>query len=144
MKAKRQILIVGTYGIDVFYGITDEMEMSGCVVIMASTAKSTLEHIQNRSFDAIIINLEPDGKGGVAEFELLQAISKSKLQQDAVCLGVSTQYPQTLPYAKPDKHMQILTGWLTLPIDTKELMSHINELLESKHHLTIKESLSQN
>ena len=116
MKHKNLILIVGTYGIDVFNGITDETEMNGCIVIMASTEKSTLEHIQNRSFDAIIINLEPDGRGGVAEYELLQAISNSENQQDAVCLGVSAQYPQTLPSDKPDKHLQILTGWLTLPI----------------------------
>jgi len=138
MKPKKLILIVGTYGIDVFHGITDETEMNGCIVIMASTVKSTLEQIQNRSFDAIIINLEPDGRGGVAEFELLEAIASSKLQENSVCLGVSTHYPKTLPSEKSDKHLQILTGWLTLPIVAEELMNHIVELIESPHHKTIK------
>ncbi|MFT5718240.1 MAG: hypothetical protein ACJAWS_001294 [Oleiphilaceae bacterium] len=142
MKRKNLILIVGTYGIDIFHGITDETEMNGCIVIMASTVKSTLEQIQNRSFDSIIINLEPDGHGGVAEFELLQAIAKSKQQEEAVCLGVSTHYPQTLPSEKSDKHLRILTGWLTLPIIPKELMSHIVELIESPQHKTIKELLA--
>jgi hypothetical protein len=142
MKRKNLILMVGTYGIDVFHGITDETEMNGCIVIMASSVKSTLEHIQNRSFDAIIINLEPDGRGGVAEYELLQAISTSKQQEGAVCLGVSTHYPQSLPSDRPDKHLQILTGWLTLPIIAEELMNHIVELIESPHHKTIKELLA--
>ena len=142
MKRKNLVLIVGTYGIDVFNGITDQTEMNGCIVIMASNAKSTLEHIQNRSFDAIIINLEPDGRGGVAEFELLQAIANSKLQQDAVCLGVSTHYPKTLPADKSDKHLKILTGWLTLPIVPEDLMSHIVEVIESPHHKTIKALLT--
>jgi hypothetical protein len=139
MKRKNLILIVGTYGIDVFHGITDQTEMNGCIVIMASTVKSTLEQIQNRSFDAIIINLEPDGRGGVAEFELLQAISNSKQQEGAVCLGVSSHYPQTLPSDKPDRHLQILTGWLTLPILAEELMTHIVKLIKSPQHKTIKE-----
>lgn len=143
MKRKNLILVVGTYGIDVFHGITDEYEMNGCIVIMASTAKATLEQIQNRSFDAIIINLEPDGRGGVAEYELLQAIGKSKQQEEAICLGVSAHYPQTLPSDKPDKHLKILTGWLTLPIQADELMTHIVELIESPHHKTIKALLDQ-
>ena len=142
MKHKNLILMVGTYGIDVFNGITDQTEMNDCIVIMASTEKSTLEHIQNRSFDAIIINLEPDGRGGVAELELLQAISNSKHQQDAVCLGVSAQYPKTLPSEKTDKHLQILAGWLTLPIVPADLMSHIVEFIESLNPKTIKELLA--
>ena len=141
MNHKKQILIVGTYGIDVFHGITDEMEMNDCIVIMASTPKSTLEQIKNRSFDAIIINLEPDGRGGVAEMDLLLAIGESRLQETAVCLGVSAQYPQSLPSMKSDKHFKILAGWLTLPIEPKDLMGHINEFIESEHRLTIKEQL---
>jgi len=141
MKHKNLILMVETYGIDVFNGITDQTEMNDCIVIMAATEKSTLEHIQNRSFDAIIINLEPDGRGGVAELELLQAISNSKHQQDAVCLGVSLHYPKTLPSEKTDKHLQILAGWLTLPIVPEDLMSHIVEFIESPNHKTIKELL---
>jgi hypothetical protein len=135
----REVLIVGTYGIDIFYGIIDEMEKQDCIVFTTSTVKITLEYIQNRSFDAIIINLEPDGKGGVAELELLSSIAQSPLQQNAVCLGVSAHYPHTLPSSKSDKHLQILAGWLTLPVKPATLSDHIIELIESPHKLTIAE-----
>ena len=56
MKPSKEILIIGTYGIDVFYGIIDEMEKHDCLTLTTTNAKITLEYIQNRRFDAIIIN----------------------------------------------------------------------------------------
>jgi len=133
----REILVIGTYGIDIFYGIIDQMEKYDCIVFTTTEAKITLEYLQNRAFDAIIINLEPDGKGGVAELELLDAISRSPLQQNAVCLGVSAHYPHTLPHEKAEKHLDILAGWLTLPVQAEILAEHIIELIESPHKLTV-------
>jgi len=138
MEHNKQILIVGTYGIDVFHGMHD---IDGCTVKTAYTPKSTLEYIKNCSFDVIIINLEPDGKGEVAEAYLIQAIAESHRQENAVCLGVSTQYPHALPAGKRAKHLGILAGWLTLPIDSIDLMSHIVELVESPHPLKVKDKL---
>lgn len=141
MTGKREVLIIGTYGIDIFYGIIDEMEKYDCVAFTTNNATIAGEYIQNRQFDAIIINLEPDGKGGVSELDLLETITQSPLQQDAICLGVSAHYPHSLPPEKSEKHLNSLAGWLTLPIKPKALADHIVELIESDHPLRIKDQL---
>lgn len=139
MTTRREILIIGTYGIDIFYGIIDEMEKHEYLTFTTTSSKIALEYLQNRSFDAIIMNLEPDGKGGVAEIDLLSSIANSRLQQNAVCLGVSVHYPLTLPTDKLSKHLNILAGWLTLPVKPDVLANHIVELIESPHALSIKD-----
>jgi len=139
MARTREVLIVATYGIDAFYGVISEMERHECIAFAASTPQITREYIQNRQFDAIIINLEPDGKGGVAEIDLLDAIASSPLQKNAICLGVSAEYPHSLPDSESEKNLKFLAGWLTLPIKPKALADHIIELIESTHKLTIKE-----
>lgn len=141
MTTKREVLIIGTYGIDIFYGIIDEMEKHDCIPFTTTSTKIALEYLQNRRFDAIIMNLEPDGKGGVAELDLLSSIAKAPLQQDAVCLGVSAHYPHSLPTGKAEKHLNILAGWLTLPVKPDVLADHIVELIESSHPLSIKDQL---
>ena len=140
---EREILVIGTYGIDVFYGIVDEMERHGYVAFTTASEQIAKEYLQNRAFDAIIINLEPDGKGGVAEIDLLNAIVSYPLQANAVCLGVSAHYPHSLPSSKSDKHLKLLAGWLTLPIQVKVLAEHIINLLDSDHKLTIEERVSE-
>lgn len=141
MTAKREVLIIGTYGIDIFYGIIEEMEKHNCIPFTTTSSNIALEYIQNRSFDAIIMNLEPDGKGGVAELDLLKSIAQAPLQQKAVCLGVSAHYPHSLPTDKSAKHLNILAGWLTLPVKPSVLADHIVELIESSHPLSIKDQL---
>jgi hypothetical protein len=143
MTTKREILIIGTYGIDIFYGIIDAMEKYDCLTFTTTSSKIALEYLQNRSFDAIIINLEPDGKGGVAEIELLESIAKSRLQQNAVCLGVSSHYPHSLPTDTSSKYLNILAGWLTLPVKPTVLANHIVELIESPHALSIKDKIAE-
>lgn len=140
---KREVLIIGTYGIDIFYGIIEQMEKHSCVTFTTTSSKIALEYIQNRRFDAIIINLEPDGKGGIAEIDLLSSIAKSPLQQNAVCLGVSAHYPNSLPSDKATKHLNMLAGWLTLPVKPDVLANHIVELIESPHPLSIKDRLEK-
>ena len=140
---KREVLIIGTYGIDVFYGIIDQMEKHNCLAFTTTSTKIALEYLQNRRFDAIIMNLEPDGKGGIAELDLLSSIAESPLQQNAVCLGVSAHYPLSLPPEKVAKHLKILAGWLTLPVKPKVLADHIVELIESPHFLSIKDKLKE-
>ncbi len=139
MANTKEILIIGTYGIDIFYGIVDALEKRDCTAFTTNNQKIALEYLQNRAFDAIIINLEPDGKGGVAEFDLLRTISQSPLQQNAICLGVSAQYPHALPEDHSDKHLKILAGWLTLPVKPESLAKHIIDLFESPHPLSIKD-----
>jgi hypothetical protein len=143
MKPSKEILIIGTYGIDVFYGIIDEMEKHDCLTFTTTNSKIALEYIQNLPFDAIIINLEPDGKGAVADINLLNIIATSSLQKDAVCLGVSAHYPNSLPSDKSAKHLKILAGWLTLPIKPSVLANHIINLIESPHPLSIKDKLAE-
>ena len=111
MATKREVLIIGTYGIDIFYGIIDEMEKHDCITFTTTSPKIALEYLQNRRFDAIIINLEPDGKGGIAELDLLKSIGQNPLQQNTVCLGVSAHYPHSLPTEKYEKHLNILAGF---------------------------------
>ncbi|KZY29316.1 MULTISPECIES: hypothetical protein [unclassified Oleiphilus] len=140
-KAK-EILIIGTYGIDIFHGMVDEMEQRGYLVFTTTSAQIAQEYLQNRKFDAIIINLEPDGKGSVAESGLLNKFIESPLQANAICLGVSAHYPHSLPSDKNEKHLQILAGWLTLPVKANVLADHIVELIDSPHKFTIKEKLT--
>lgn len=140
-ESEKEVLVIGTYGIDVFYGIVDELENHHCRTYTTDAEKIVKEYLQNRAFDAIIINLEPDGKGGVAEIDLLNAIAQYPLQRNAICLGLSAHYPHSLPSTKSDKHLKILAGWLTLPIQAKVLANHILNLLESDHKLKVGELL---
>jgi hypothetical protein len=143
MTVKREILIIGTYGIDIFHGVIEQMEKHDCLTFTTTSTKIALEYIQNRHFDAIIINLEPDGKGGIAELDLLNSIAQAPLQKNAVCLGVSTHYPHSLPTEKAAKHLNVLAGWLTLPVKPSVLADHIVELIESPHTLSIKDKLAE-
>lgn len=141
MDRNREILIIGTYGIDVFYGIIGALEKRDCIAFTTTNQKIALEYLQNRAFDAIIINLEPDGKGGVSEIDLLNSIGKSPLQKKAICLGVSAHYPNSLPAGKAEKHLQILAGWLTLPVKPEVLADHILDLFDAKQSLSIEAKL---
>jgi hypothetical protein len=143
MTVKREILIIGTYGIDIFHGVIEQMEKHDCLTFTTTSTKIALEYLQNRHFDAIIINLEPDGKGGIAELDLLNSIAQAPLQKNAVCLGVSTHYPHSLPTEKAAKHLNVLAGWLTLPVKPSVLADHIVELIESPHTLSIKDKLAE-
>jgi len=140
----KEVLVIGTYGIDIFHGIIEEMEKHDCIVFTTNSNQIAREYLQNRQFNAIIVNLEPDGKGRVAEIDLLTSIAESPLQQDSICLGVSAHYPHTLPTSKADKHLKILAGWLTLPVKPLVLADHIVELVESSHKLTVKELCNKN
>tara|TARA_R110001592_G_scaffold167131_5_gene402509 strand:+ start:3299 stop:3730 length:432 start_codon:yes stop_codon:yes gene_type:complete len=141
MTHKREVLIIGTYGIDIFYGVIEQMEKHDCITFTTTSTKIALEYLQNRRFDAIIMNLEPDGKGGIAELDLLNSIAKAPLQQNAVCLGVSAHFPHSLPTEKIAKHLNIVAGWLTLPVKPDVLANHIVALIESPHPLSIKDKL---
>ncbi len=141
MMNKKEVLIIGTYGIDIFYGIIEQMEKHDCIAFTTTNSKIALEYLQNRQFDAIIMNLEPDGKGGVAELDLLDSIAKSPRQQKAVCLGVSAHYPHSLPSDKAAKHLNILAGWLTLPVKPETLANHIVELIASPESHRIQDKL---
>ena len=141
MTHKREVLIIGTYGIDIFYGVIEQMEKHDCITFTTTSPNIALEYLQNRRFDAIIMNLEPDGKGGIAELDLLNSIAKAPLQQNAVCLGVSAHFPHSLPTEKIAKHLNIVAGWLTLPVKPDVLANHIVALIESPHPLSIKDKL---
>lgn len=141
MSKQREILIIGTYGIDIFHGIIEEMERHQYLTFTTTSHAIALEYLQNRRFDAIIINLEPDGRGGVAESELLLSIADAPMQSQAICLGVSAHYPHSLPQDSESKHLKILAGWLTLPVKPAVLANHILKLIESDHPLTVKDKL---
>jgi len=138
MKDKKQVLIIGTYGIDVFHRITDELEVNESTVLMASTKLDAFNFINNWRFDFIIINLEPDGKGHIADVDILSFLEESSLQQDAICLGVSLNYPHALPQSIANKHLHVLAGWLTIPIDVKNLSRFLHKMTTSTHKLTIR------
>lgn len=139
MSQKREVLIIGTYGIDIFHGVIEEIERQGYLVYTADSRAIAAEFLQNRSFSAIMVNLEPDGKGSVAELDVLQTIAQAPLQQEAVCLGISLEYPKTLEGDKTSRHLKILAGWLTMPIKPKALAEHLFELLASADKHAIKQ-----
>jgi len=139
MKDIKQVLIIGTYGIDIFHRVSDKLEANNYSVLKASTRKTALKLIQNWRFDFIIINLEPDGRGNIAEVDLLSTLENSSLQQEAICLGVSLHYPHSLPKAKAERHLHVLAGWLTLPIEADTISRSLNKMLVSPHKLCIKD-----
>ncbi|MDX1451918.1 MAG: hypothetical protein R3183_05125 [Oleiphilaceae bacterium] len=132
MHSKPEVLIIGTYGIDIFHGVIEQIEDRGYLVYTADARNVAQEFLRNRQFDAILINLEPDGKGDVAELDLLQSIGAAPLQQQAICMGVSVEYPKTLTGDKVEKHLKILAGWLTMPIKPAALAEHLFYLLATR------------
>jgi len=144
MSKSKQILIIGTYDIDIFYKLVDEMEKNLCVVEKATTNDNGLALLEKQAFDAILINLEPDGNGGIHGSDLLQAIASSPLQENAVCLGVSVQSPTSLLVSSPAKlqELSLLAGWLTLPILPDKATRTILSITESPGRLSVKHRLS--
>ncbi|MCG8610810.1 MAG: hypothetical protein MI864_09780 [Pseudomonadales bacterium] len=140
MKLQRNILIVGTYGIDIFYGIAEELQKLGCNVDTSISAEDALAKVGALAYHAILINLEPDGSGGVEGIEVLSTLIENELQGDAVCLGVSTQTPTSLLVANPDKlkTLSILVGWLTLPILADKAGKMIVDISANPGHLALR------
>mgnify|MGYP000353063161 CR=1 FL=1 len=139
MKDLKKVLIIGTYGIDIFYRVDDQLEANNYSVLNASTRKTALKLIKNWRFDFIIINIEPDGRGNIAEVDLLSILQSSSLQQDAICLGVSLHYPRSLSKAKSERYFHVLAGWLTLPIDADTIAYSLNKMIVSPRKLGIKD-----
>lgn len=144
MSKTTKILIIGTYNIDIFYKLVDEMEKNQCVVEKATTDDNGTAQIEQQAFDAILINLEPDGNGGIHGSELLHSIATSPLQENAVCLGVSVQSPSSLLVSSPEKlkELSLLAGWLTLPILPDKATRMILSITESPGRLSIKHRLA--
>ncbi len=139
MAENKDILIIGTYDIDIFYRVADHMAKQGCDVKQASTSLAALDFVKRQPFHAILINLEPDGKGGVAGIDLLQAIMDSSFQKHAVCLGVSTQSPTALLVSGPEKlkQLSVLAGWLTLPIQAEKATKMILSITDDPGKLSV-------
>ena len=135
----KQILIIGTYGIDIFHRITDELQNNNYAVLIATSRMTALNLIKSWRFDFIIINLEPDGSGHIAEVGLLSALEASSLQQNSICLAISLQYPHALPKTTAAEQLQIIAGWLTLPINVKNIVRFLNKMIVSSHRLTIRQ-----
>lgn len=118
MDNKLQVLIIATYGIDISFGFAEELEKQGYMVTKADNAKTAIQKMNDHRFDNIMLNLEPDGCGGIWGVELIPIISAHPKQKSALYLGVSTQSPLSLADSDPQKQaaLSILHGWLTIPI----------------------------
>ncbi len=145
MSYKKRILLIGTNGIDIFYGIAKAFEDQGCVAITVSSVKAAHSYLRHHSFDCILVNLEPDGKDGVAGMEFVTHIISSPLQQKSIGFGISVQPASQLLSTSQEsqKILSVLAGWIALPLEPAKTSRLIAELLEHPGQLSIKERVDK-
>ncbi len=142
----KRVLLVESYGIDVFYKMELEFLQLNCLVDVAKSYSEALQFTEAHSFDAILINVEPDGRGGIVGAEYLDLVSQSSLQQNSVCFGISTQTIEQLISADMEAYEQfaILVGCLNVPIIPEVACKRILELSDKSSYLTVAHRKSHN
>lgn len=143
MDSENRILLIGTNGIDCYFGISQAFDKKGARVIHAHSAEMAKTYLIETQFDAILINLEPDGKGGIEGIDLLPSVIASEINQDAICFSISAASATTLLTAKT-KHLNMLSivvGWLTLPVDHAHASEIISKIIADPSNLSIKNRL---
>jgi hypothetical protein len=143
MKKDKNILLIGTNEIDCFFGIASSFDKQGARVIQVHSIPMAITYLQEQSFDAILINLEPDGKGGVGGIEILRNISESQGNQNAICFSISAVSATALLSAHSDQlnDLSIIVGWLTLPVDHAHAVDLILDIITSPNSLAVKDRL---
>lgn len=143
MKQDVCILMVGLNGIDCFFGLATTLEDKGVVVKQTHSIDSTQKSLSGNRYDAILVNLEPDGWGGVHGIEILPDIIESQSRHNTVCFSVSAESTTTLLKAEVrfQSMLSIIAGWLTLPIEHEKAARLILDIVHSPKSLSIKNRL---
>jgi DNA-binding NtrC family response regulator len=145
MMKDKNVLMIGTNEIDCFFGLANLFDKKGARVIQVHSKAMAETYLQEQSFDAILINLEPNGKGGVGGIDTLSIIINSQLNQNAICFSVSAVSATALLSAKTEKieDLSIIVGWLTLPVEHLHAVNLIADIISSKNNLAVKDRLPQ-
>lgn len=140
MPNEKHVLMIGTNDIDCFFGLAKEFDLNSIRVVQVHSNAMAREYLAERAFAAIIINLEPDGANGIHGFEILKDIVKNKKQQDSVCFSVSVESASSLLSTTVEdmRYLSIIAGWLTLPINHKQAVKIILDVIESPGTLMLK------
>ncbi|WP_196140861.1 hypothetical protein [Aliikangiella sp. G2MR2-5] len=139
MGNSKGVLLIATYGIDIFYGMEKELERLGCETTIVTQVELALSAINEKAFDAIIINMEPDGSGGIEGAQILEKISKSRLQANAICLGISVQSAAKLlaSATKALEALSILVGWLNVPLAPEKACKLMLDMVASPDKFSV-------
>jgi hypothetical protein len=139
MHDHKHVLLIGTCGIDCFYKVGDFLSQLDVNVMQVYSNESAEKCISQQSWDAIMINLEPDGLGGIKGASILQSIVDSDLQQDSVCFSVSASSALSLLTQNESElaSLKIIAGWLTLPINAEKACSILIDIIDNPGELTI-------
>ncbi len=140
MSNTLNVLIIQTYGIDISYKIEDSLLLSGCAVTVCNSASDAFRHLSQTTYNAILVNLEPDGKGGISGLEFLHQIVNSARQKNSVCFGVSAQPGISLLTTHPEyiDELAILVGWLIVPMNTEKATQLIIDSAQFNERLCVK------
>lgn len=143
MSKEKSILMIGTNSIDCFYGLSQEFDKEGVRVIQVHSLQMAKRYLTEQSFAAIMINLEPDGRGGVRGIDVLPSIIDSDKQQDSVCFSVSAESASTLLNANIEhlNTLSIIVGWLPLPIEHQHAARIILDIIQEPKNLALKHRL---
>lgn len=143
MSNDKKILMIGTNGIDCFYGVAQAFDKNGARIIQVHSIEMAKKYIAEMSFDAVIINLEPDGKGGIDGIDVLPILIESKHNQQAICFSISAVSATTLLAAKTEhlSTLSIIVGWLALPVEHERAVKTILDIIQSPSKLAIKNRL---
>ncbi len=139
----KNALLIGTCGIDCFFALPKQLELNGIKNTLSQSPKESTSLIEQKAYDLILINLEPNGKEGISGFEILKTIIHSPLQQNAVCLSVSTRSAASSLATQPNNHptLSILAGWINLPMQYDKAAILMRDLIDNPGHLKITDRL---
>ncbi len=140
MHKSREVLMVGTCGIDCYHGLDTELKINGAKIFKANTKEDAEALMGAHNFHLIMVNLEPDGEGGIAGSSILPSIANHQNQQDAVCLSISTQSSVSLLQSHPEylEKLKIISGWLDLPTQPQKAASLMVDIMHAPGKLSIK------
>ncbi len=143
MTKDNKILMIGTNGIDCFYGIAQAFDKHGARVIQVHSIDMAKKYISEARFDAIIINLEPDGKGGIEGISVLPSLIECEHNLDAVCFSISAVSATTLLAAKTEhlKTLSVIVGWLALPVEHERAVKTILDIIKKPSKLAMRHRL---
>lgn len=143
MLVDKNVLMIGTNEIDCYFGLAKGFDKQGVRVRQVHSRQMARHYLKEQSFDAILLNLEPDGEGGIGGIESLLDIIDSEKNQDAVCFSISAESATALLTAD-EKHLatlSVIAGWLTLPVDHQKAVGIIVDIMEASNNLSVKDRL---
>lgn len=133
------ILLVQTSAINCFYNLSEQLMEDGLDVTLASTTEELNTALSAKPFEAILINLEPDGEGGIQGIKHLDLIRGSEMQQQAVCFAVSVSSAVTLLDLRQQylPSLSVIAGWIDLPVQPQKSSKIIRDVIKAPGQLSI-------